>query len=83
MNRIAQSMYYEQLDFKVDDNLNFIVFCDDPRLDKNDNTVFTLDRIFYDKNLAACKEILHSFKSSWNRLSEVERYIIKCLYFDD
>ena len=83
MNRIAQSMYYEQLDFKVDDNLNFIVFCDDPRLDKNDNTVFTLDRIFYDKNMTACKEILHSFKSSWDRLSEVERYIIKCLYFDD
>lgn len=83
MNRIAQTMYSEELNFKVDDNLEFVVFCNDPRCNKTDNTIFTLDRILYDKNVTACKELLHCFKSAWNRLSEVEKYIIKCLYFDD
>lgn len=83
MNQMVHELYRETLKYSVDENLNFVVICNDPRLDKNETAIFSLSREYYDRNVNACEELLHKFKTSWKKLTEVEKYILKSLYFDD
>lgn len=83
MNLIVHTFYQENLKYSVNEKLEFIVLCQDRRQSENDTEVFTLDRIYYDNNLYGCEDLLHKFRTSWNKLSEVEKYILKGLYFDD
>lgn len=83
MNLIVHTFYQENLKYSVNEKLEFIVLCQDRRESENDTEIFTFDRIYYDNYLSACEDLLHKFRSSWNKLSEVEKYILKCLYFDD
>lgn len=82
-NLIIHSFYEEILKYDVTEDLQFVVYCKDTRKNKNDMELYTLSREFLDCNLYMCEEMLHKFKDAWNRLSEVEKYIIKCLYFNN
>ena len=83
MNLIVHTFYQKNLKYSVNEKLEFIVLCQDRRQSENDTEVFTLDRIYYDNNLYGCEDLLHKFRNAWNKLSEVEKYILKGLYFDD
>ena len=83
MNLIVHTFYQENLKYSVNEKLEFIVLCQDRRESENDTEIFTFDRIYYDNYLSACEDLLHKFRTSWNKLSEVEKYILKGLYFDD
>jgi len=83
LNQMSNAFYKESLQYSVNDDLEFIVTCSDPRNDKNDIQIMTLDRTIYDNSYIVCEELLHKVKDAWNNLNEVERYILKCLYFDN
>lgn len=74
--------FAKELDYKVNDELEFIVFFNEKAYDDNPR-VFTLERTYYDTGMRSCEDLLHKFKLALTRLNEMEKYIIKCLYFDD
>ena len=83
MNILRNSIYKHELEYRVNEKLEFITFCRDPRKNEEDMEIFTFDREILDNNPILCVDMLNKFKSAWNRLSEVEKYVIKCLYFDN
>ena len=46
-------------------------------------SVITLDRKAYDKSIELCTNLLKKVKASYDKLNEVEKFIIKSLEFDN
>lgn len=72
----------KSLEYKIDDNLELIIFFDEKHFDLEDSRIYTFDRSFYDAGQKSCEALLYKLKLAWKNLNEVERYIIKSLFFD-
>ena len=92
-NLLFHSMYQEKLKYEIGDNLEFKIFVD-PKyetftqivepdfLSKEDNQVYIMDKVAYEQFVELCFELLIKVSKSWNKLNEVEKFIIKSLKFD-
>lgn len=72
----------KSLEYKIDDNLELIIFINENMYDLEDSRIYTFDRGFYDAGQESCEALLYKLKLAWKNLNEVERYIIKSLFFD-
>jgi len=72
----------KELDYKVNDELEFVTFINEDEFKDEDPKIYTFERGFYDASQASCECLLYKIKLAWNNLNEVERYIIKSLFFD-
>ena len=50
---------------------------------KTNTGIITLDRKNYDKSIEMCMILLKKVKASYDKLNEVEKFIIKSLEFDN
>ena len=93
LNKLYHSLYTEILDYHISGDLEFVTLADDnyetttrvkeiPILLKEDNQVLTMDKSLYKTYYELCCELLIKVKRSWNKLNEVEKFIIKSLEFD-
>ena len=93
LNKLYHSLYTEILDYHISDDLEFVTLANDtyktascvkdiPILLKEDNQVFTMDKSLYKTYYELCCDLLIKVKRSWNKLNEVEKFIIKSLEFD-
>ncbi len=95
---LVHAMYEETLKYEITEDLEFKIFVDNNIKDytlaydlatdysyiSNTNTsVITLDRKSYDKSIELCMSLLKKVKSSYDKLNEVEKFIIKSLEFDN
>lgn len=71
-----------ELDYKVNDKLEFVTFMEETRFEDEDPKIYTFERGFYDAGQVNCECLLYKIKLAWNSLNEVEKYIIKSLFFD-
>lgn len=89
MNQLAHEIYKEQLKYEINDNLEFVVFYDKEstvikNLSRKGMTgLVTYSSQYYENSTRACIELLAKVKYAWEHLNEVERFIIKCLEFDN
>ena len=89
MNQLSHEIYKEQLKYEINDNLEFVVFYDNKsNVNKNISKkgmtgIVTYSSQYYENSTRACIELLAKVKYAWNHLNEVERFIIKCLEFDN
>lgn len=89
MNQLLHEIYKEQLKYEINDNLEFVVFYDNKsNVNKNISKkgmtgIVTYSSQYYENSTRACIELLAKVKYAWNHLNEVERFIIKCLEFDN
>ena len=94
LNKLFHSMYSEELNYEIDDNLEFKIFVD-PKYNTmtvdtikdyvsfDDNQIYTIDKVHYEQFHDLCYELLIKVKRSWSKLNEVEKFIIKSLEFDE
>ena len=97
-NMLVHAMYQEALKYEITEDLEFKIFIDERIKDytlsydlatnysyfSNTNTgIITLDRKSYDKSIELCMSLLKKVKSSYDKLNEVEKFIIKSLEFDN
>lgn len=86
-------MCSELLNYEITDDLEFKTIVIDkydiPTIVKNspvisfeDNEILTMDKQAYEYFYELCINLLIKVKRSWDKLNEVERFIIKCLEFD-
>ena len=94
MNKMYHSMYRNLLDYEISDDLEFKTYVNSAvrdytydvkadHLSTTDTAIFTLDKTHYEQYVELCKQLLVKVKQSWKQLNEVERFIIKCLEFDN
>ena len=93
LNKLYHSMCSELLNYEITDDLEFKTIVidkyDTPTIVKNspvisfeDNEILTMDKQAYEYFYELCINLLIKVKRSWDKLNEVERFIIKCLEFD-
>ena len=97
-NKLVHSLYEETLKYEITEDLEFKIFIDENVTDytmnydsateytyvSNTNTsIITLDRDTYDKSIEMCMALLKRVKLSFDKLNEVEKFIIKSLEFDN
>ena len=97
-NLLVHSLYQEVLKYHITEDLEFIIAVDDNIRDRTivysyendyayvsdqDTSIFTLDRASYDASIELCLALLKKVKLSFDRLNEVEKFIIKSLEFDE
>ncbi len=97
-NMLVHSLYQEILKYEVTEDLEFKIFVDDGVNDYSlaydlktgksyesvvDNSVLSIDRAVYDSSIELCIILLRRVKRSFDNLSEVEKFIIKSLEFDE
>lgn len=97
-NKLVHAMYQEALNYEITEDLEFKIFIDDRVKDytvtidpathysyfsKTNTGVITLDRKNYDKSIELCMHLLKKVKASYDKLNEVEKFIIKSLEFDN
>lgn len=97
-NMLVHTMYEESLKYEITEDLEFKIFIDDNIKDytlsydlatdysyisTTNTSVITLDRKTYDKSIELCTNLLKRVKSSYDKLNEVEKFIIKSLEFDN
>ena len=96
-NILVHSLYEESLKYEITTELEFKIFIDEnvrditlsydigtdyTYLSKTNTSIITLDRKSYDKSVELCMILLKQVKASYDRLNEVEKFIIKSLEFD-
>lgn len=97
-NMLVHSLYREILKYEVTEDLEFKIFVDDGVNDYSlaydlktgksyesvvDNSILSIDRAVYDSSIELCIILLRRVKRSFDNLSEVEKFIIKSLEFDE
>ncbi len=97
-NMLVHAMYEEALKYEITEDLEFKIFIDPnikdytmcydlateySYLSATDTSIITLDRKTYDKSLELCMNLLKKVKKSYEKLNEVEKFIIKSLEFDN
>ena len=97
-NMLVHAMYEEALKYEITEDLKFKIFIDEnvkdytlcydlateySYLSSTDTSIITLDRKSYDKSLELCMNLLKKVKKSYDKLNEVEKFIIKSLEFDN
>ena len=97
-NMLVHSLYQEILKYEVTEDLEFKIFVDDGVNDYSlaydlktgksyesvvDNSILSIDRAVYDSSIELCIILLRRVKRSFDNLSEVEKFIIKSLEFDE
>ena len=97
-NMLVHAMYQEALKYEVTEDLEFKIFIDenikdytvsiDPKthysyFSKTNPGIITLDRKNYDRSIEMCMVLLKKVKESYDKLTEVEKFIIKSLEFDN
>ena len=97
-NILVHSLYQEILKYEVTEDLEFKIFVDDGVNDYSlaydlktgksyesvvDNSILSIDRAVYDSSVELCIILLRRVKRSFDNLSEVEKFIIKSLEFDE
>ncbi len=93
LNKLYNSMCSELLDYEITDDLEFKTIAENkyhtvtivrnsPVISYEDNEILTMDKQAYEHFHELCVDLLIKVKRSWNKLNEVERFIIKCLEFD-
>ena len=97
-NQLVHSLYEEALKYEITEDLEFKIFIDEnvtdftmnydlvtdyTYLSKTNTSIITLDRGTYDKSIEMCMNLLKRVKLSFDKLNEVERFIIKSLEFDN
>lgn len=97
-NMLVHAMYEEALKYEITEDLEFKIFIDDnikdytlsydlatdySYLSTTNTSVITLDRKSYDKSIELCMNLLKKVKASYDKLNEVEKFIIKSLEFDN
>ena len=97
-NMLVHAMYQEALKYEITEELEFKIFIDENVKDytlsydlatdysyisTTNTSVITLDRKAYDKSIELCTNLLKKVKASYDKLNEVEKFIIKSLEFDN
>jgi len=97
-NMLVHSLYQEILKYEVTEDLEFKIFVDEGVNDYSlaydlktgkyyesvvDNSILSIDRAVYDSSVELCIILLRRVKRSFDNLSEVEKFIIKSLEFDE
>ena len=97
-NMLVHSLYQEILKYEVTEDLEFKIFVEDGVNDYSfaydlktgksyesvvDNSILSIDRAVYDSSIELCIILLRRVKRSFDNLSEVEKFIIKSLEFDE
>ena len=97
-NMLVHAMYQEALKYEITEDLEFKIFIDENVKDytmtydfatnytyfsKTNTSLITLDRKNYDKSIEMCMILLKKVKASYDKLNEVEKFIIKSLEFDN
>ncbi|MDD6323861.1 MAG: hypothetical protein PUA73_04600 [Bacilli bacterium] len=97
-NMLVHAMYEEALKYEITEDLEFKIFIDENVKDytlsydlatdysyisTTNTSVITLDRKAYDKSIELCTNLLKKVKASYDKLNEVEKFIIKSLEFDN
>lgn len=97
-NMLVHSLYQEILKYEVTEDLEFKIFVDEGVNDYSlaydlktgkyyesvvDNSILSIDRAVYDSSVELCIILLRRVKRSSDNLSEVEKFIIKSLEFDE
>ena len=94
LNKLFHSMFSEELNYEIDEKLEFKIFVDpyyetvtlgtiNDYVSYEDNQIYTMDKIHYEQFHDLCYELLIKVKRSWSKLNKVEKFIIKCLEFDE
>ena len=97
-NMLVHAMYQDALKYEITEDLEFKIFIDENVKDytlsydlatdysyisTTNTSVITLDRKAYDKSIELCTNLLKKVKASYDKLNEVEKFIIKSLEFDN
>lgn len=97
-NMLVHAMYQEALKYEITEELEFKIFIDENVKDytmtydfatnytyfsKTNTSLITLDRKNYDRSVEMCMILLKKVKASYDKLNEVEKFIIKSLEFDN
>ena len=97
-NMLVHAMYEEALKYEITEDLEFKIFIDENVKDytlsydlatdysyisTTNTSIITLDRKAYDKSIELCTNLLKKIKASYDKLNEVEKFIIKSLEFDN
>lgn len=97
-NMLVHAMYQEALKYEITEDLEFKIFIDENVKDytmtydfatnytyfsKTNTNLITLDRKNYDRSIEMCMILLKKVKVSYDKLNEVEKFIIKSLEFDN
>ena len=97
-NMLVHAMYEEALKYEITEDLEFKIFIDENVKDytlsydlateysyisTTNTSVITLDRKAYDNSIELCTNLLKKVKASFDKLNEVEKFIIKSLEFDN
>ena len=97
-NILVHSLYQEILKYEVTEDLEFKIFIDDNisdysasySLENNifcesyeDTSILSMNRVMYDASIELCIILLRRVKRSFDKLNEVEKFIIKSLEFDE
>ena len=80
----------EDLEFKIfidknfkDYTLSYDLATDYSYISTTNTSDITIDRKAYDKSIELCTNLLKKVKASYDKLNEVEKFIIKSLEFDN
>ena len=91
-NILVHSLYQEYLKYEVTEDLEFKIISNNDLCDCSfannitsyeDTSILTLDRSIYDSSIEMCTILLRRVKRSFDKLNEVEKFIIKSLEFDE
>ena len=97
-NKLVHALYQEKLKYEVSEDLEFKIFIDSNIKDHmivynlatdfsyetdGDTSIISLDREQYDSSIEMCMLLLKRVKMSYDKLNEVEKFIIKSLEFDE
>ena len=90
-NLLVHSLYQEYLKYEITEDLKFKILSNNDVYDCSftgdiisyeDTSVLTLDRSAYDNSIELCTILIRRVKRSFDKLNEVEKFIIKSLEFD-
>ena len=91
-NLLVHSLYQEYLKYEITEDLKFKILSNNYVYDCSftsdiisyeDTSILTLDRSAYDNSIELCTILLRRVKRSFDKLNEVEKFIIKSLEFDE
>ena len=97
-NMLVHAVYEEALKYEITEDLEFKIFIDEnvknlsvmhdtynnyTYMTDTDTSIVTLDRKAYDTSVELCMNLLDKVKKSYDKLNEVEKFIIKSLEFDN
>ena len=83
VNKIVHQEYAESLNFYIDSSINFVVDFKNYEIHDNDGEVYSLARGIYDFGYESCIMLLDKVANAWKTLNQAEKYILKCLEFDE